>query len=314
MKGTARGVAICTALACILAGTASAHEFETEHLLVVEDQTAPPEVLAALHDQLIALGLEILRPLHGRLEGLGNLWGVPEELKFSDPAKAVRRIPGVARIVSKPYPPPFIGPFGDDCINILDLIGVRNHLNQETVIDNIQYDWNEDGRINVLDMIEVRNHMNIIVPTLEEETVDGAHVKPEEIRLQLHPDTRAAASEALVGIGFRFGSIRAEGERWHFYQEEYYVADAMEAAREIAGVLHVSWIHPGLTPDSLCLLPGDMNDDGTVNILDLMFVRNRLNEDPASGDNWKADVNADGKIDVLDVLAVRKWLGADCTK
>ena len=51
---------------------------------------------------------------------------------------------------------------GDCVVNILDLIGIRNHLNQDpsTPAENAAYDVNEDGSINILDMIYVRNRLN----------------------------------------------------------------------------------------------------------------------------------------------------------
>ena len=57
---------------------------------------------------------------------------------------------------------------------------------------------------------------------------------------------------------------------------------------------------------------GDVNDDCVVNILDMILVRNKLNEDPATDDNWKADINGDGAINILDLLGVRNELGARC--
>ena len=74
--------------------------------------------------------------------------------------------------------------------------------------------------------------------------------------------------------------------------------------------------HPGL-PGTIhnCRfwrIPGDANDDCRVNILDLIFVRNRLNGDPATGDNWRADVNEDTKINILDLLYVRNRLNNAC--
>ena len=60
------------------------------------------------------------------------------------------------------------------------------------------------------------------------------------------------------------------------------------------------------------LIFGDVNGDCSVNVLDLIYVRNRLNMDVSSGDNWKADVNMDGKINVMDLIAVRNVLSTKC--
>jgi len=54
---------------------------------------------------------------------------------------------------------------------------------------------------------------------------------------------------------------------------------------------------------------GDATLDGKVNVLDLIFVRNRLRQDPLSGNNWSADVNDDGVINVLDLIFIRNRLG-----
>ena len=57
-------------------------------------------------------------------------------------------------------------------------------------------------------------------------------------------------------------------------------------------------------------LPGDVNYDGRVNVLDLILVRNSLGRDPASSiQARKADVNADGAVNVQDLLIVRGRLG-----
>ena len=58
--------------------------------------------------------------------------------------------------------------------------------------------------------------------------------------------------------------------------------------------------------------PGDANGDCTVNILDMMFVRDRLNMDVNSGNNWQADVNEDGNINILDLIFVRDKLNTVC--
>jgi len=59
-------------------------------------------------------------------------------------------------------------------------------------------------------------------------------------------------------------------------------------------------------------IPGDADLNCTVNLLDLLFVRNRLTQSPSSGDNWSADVNGDGNINLLDLLFVRDRLNNHC--
>ena len=52
-------------------------------------------------------------------------------------------------------------------------------------------------------------------------------------------------------------------------------------------------------------LLGDADCNGVVNILDLILIRNRLNADAYSLDNWKADTNYDYKINILDMIFTR---------
>jgi|GEM_PF-6234941 len=56
------------------------------------------------------------------------------------------------------------------------------------------------------------------------------------------------------------------------------------------------------------LPPGDPNGDGKIDILDMIYMRNRMGLDPSNPDNANADVNADGKINVLDFMMVRDWI------
>ena len=57
---------------------------------------------------------------------------------------------------------------------------------------------------------------------------------------------------------------------------------------------------------------GDANHDCRVNLLDLLFIRDRLGQPVTTGDNWKADVNSDGGINLLDLLYVRDRLNSRC--
>jgi len=49
---------------------------------------------------------------------------------------------------------------GDCKVNILDMIAIRNHLNEVVDPGNEIYDVTGDNKINILDMILVRNHLN----------------------------------------------------------------------------------------------------------------------------------------------------------
>ena len=59
-------------------------------------------------------------------------------------------------------------------------------------------------------------------------------------------------------------------------------------------------------------IDGDANQDCRVNILDLIFIRNKLNQAVGTGDNWKADVNEDTRINILDLIYVRNKLNTSC--
>lgn len=51
----------------------------------------------------------------------------------------------------------------------------------------------------------------------------------------------------------------------------------------------------------------DVNQDGTINILDLVLVGQSLGQKPAT--NPRVDVNKDGRVNVLDLVRVAEWLG-----
>jgi len=64
-------------------------------------------------------------------------------------------------------------------------------------------------------------------------------------------------------------------------------------------------------PDRLPI-PGDVDGNCKVDLLDLLFIRNRLGQSSSTGENWRADVNGDGEINVLDLIFVRNRLNGRC--
>ena len=58
---------------------------------------------------------------------------------------------------------------------------------------------------------------------------------------------------------------------------------------------------------------GDANGDCRVDVIDMIFIRDRFGRSVSSGDNCKADVNDDGTINMLDMVYVRSRLFDTCS-
>ena len=74
------------------------------------------------------------------------------------------------------------------------------------------------------------------------------------------------------------------------------------------------WASPFFGPQ-IWPISCDVNRDCKVNILDLISVRNKLNQPVSTADNVFADVNMpvpDNKINILDLIAVRNKLNTTC--
>jgi len=87
----------------------------------------------------------------------------------------------------------------------------------------------------------------------------------------------------------------------------------------LSGVTHASTLIVDFTgivdldgngvTDTVCLgaLVGDVNGDRSVNIFDLVQVRNALNQ-AVTAANFRSDTNADGSINIFDLVTVRNSL------
>ena len=140
MKTTAKSLVISILCVCCLSKSGLAEG--APYLAILEDQDQEPDALAVMHDQLAALGLQLTRPLQGRLAGLGSLWALPEELSLPDAVQAVSGIEGVASTED-----PQSGMYGHECVGS-DAVAAGN------------------------------------------------------VSIRFRPDERAAAAEALAGLGF----------------------------------------------------------------------------------------------------------------
>ena len=57
------------------------------------------------------------------------------------------------------------------------------------------------------------------------------------------------------------------------------------------------------------IIPGDVDGNGRVDVLDLLIIRSLLGQDADTGENWRADMNEDGRINVLDLIFARNKVG-----
>ncbi len=125
-------------------------------------------------------------------------------------------------------------------------------------------------------------------------------------------------AEKIINQGYRIENTK----KWHKvpftinaltslgnYNLEYSLIDISGAVIENCKIELIEVIQSAV--DESCL-KADVNSDGQVNILDLIFVRGRMNQNAGIGDNNKADVNNDGKINILDLIFVRGNLGKTC--
>ncbi|RHV90727.1 hypothetical protein DXA96_05640 [Lachnospiraceae bacterium OF09-33XD] len=52
------------------------------------------------------------------------------------------------------------------------------------------------------------------------------------------------------------------------------------------------------------VLPGDLNGDGVINVLDVTALANRIAASDTAGLEEVGDINGDGAVNVLDVTAL----------
>jgi len=160
----------------------------------------------------------------------------------------------------------------------------------------------------------------------------GQHVYSTDIALQYDPAVLSVSSvtpgNAAAGMAFACNTTQPGLIRAGIAGAQPLLQDGslMEVTCEVHGSLasptavtfQRARINEGNVPASVVngtvssVYPGDANLDCRTNVLDLIFIRNRLNAETNTADNWQADVNQDGRINVLDLIYVRNRLNTSC--
>ena len=151
--------------------------------------------------------------------------------------------------------------------------------------------------------------INLQQPSLEGEAVSGEELSPEELAVPGEnplgisilassvPDVASDADGTLVT--FTFEVLKANAPT--FTLLNMHLSDVEDAA------LAVTVASSTLTLNASDA-PVDVNGDGNVNILDLVFVAGHFGA-PVTEANRAADVNRDGAIDILDLTHIAQNFG-----
>ena len=88
----------------------------------------------------------------------------------------------------------------------------------------------------------------------------------------------------------------AEGEYVKFWPYSYYDEDGSSG--------YISIAYQNGIPNNSCSNSGDVNYDGTLNILDIIIIRDYIIEvvSFSNGEQCQADINFDSYVDLLDII------------
>ena len=85
---------------------------------------------------------------------------------------------------------------------------------------------------------------------------------------------------------------------WQYVNSGYMPPSATDLTQTQIDLI-AQWIDEGALPEPYEPLSGDINDDGTVNILDIVLLSNMILADEFQE---SADINSDGNMNVLDIV------------
>ena len=132
-------------------------------------------------------------------------------------------------------------------------------------------------------------------------TFGGLALSPDESQVLAGGTSRIVLWDAMTGRVLRqYGSGNADDGNNVFYVG--FGGQRLMSARQ-DGTATLWWAGGW---------PGDATQDCSVNILDLIVIRNLAHQPASTGNNWLADVNCDGRINILDLLFARNHLRNKC--
>ena len=151
--------------------------------------------------------------------------------------------------------------------------------------------------------------INLQQPSLEGPAVSGEEPPPEELAVpganplgisilaSSVPDVASDADGTLVT--FTFEALKANAPT--FTLLNMHLSDVEDAALEVTAASSTLTLNASDAPV-------DVNGDGNVNILDLVFVAGQFGA-PVTEANRAADVNRDGAINILDLTRIAQHFG-----
>ena len=105
-------------------------------------------------------------------------------------------------------------------------------------------------------------------------------------------------------IGVNYGPVTVSGSGTSY---TITLAQPINSADRVT----ITIVNPGVSIFNrrLDVLPGDVNDDGMVNVQDMVAIRNQMLGLGGAVPTIFGDINGDGTVDINDYTAVRELIG-----
>ncbi len=137
-------------------------------------------------------------------------------------------------------------------------------------------------------------------------TTDLPWLGIDSLQVTLSQAQTLTAADVTVNsaIGVDYGPVTVSGSGTSY---TITLAQPINAADRVT----ITIVNPGVSMFNrrLDVLPGDVNDDGVVNVQDLVAIRNQMLGLVGAVPTIFGDINGDGKVDINDYTAVREFIG-----